>query len=172
MRLCKKCNVEKDISEFLKRIDRKNGYYDCNDCRRIKQRKLSQTYSEKIRCRRKRRIQLGLNPDFEGNYNHEKKISRCKLKNDYVCISKKGHPNCQQSNLYRIYEHVYFMSEYLQRPLMDHEIIHHKNGLKYDNRIENLELWSTSHPSGQRVDDKIQWCKDFLSEYGYKVTKD
>lgn len=38
-----------------------------------------------------------------------------------------------------------------------------------DNRIENLELWSTSHPAGQRVSDKIEWCIEFLTDYGYNI---
>ncbi len=39
------------------------------------------------------------------------------------------------------------------------------DGIRDDNRIENLELWSKAQPSGQRVEDKIKWCKEFLKEY-------
>lgn len=41
--------------------------------------------------------------------------------------------------------------------------------LRDDNRIENLELWSVSHPAGQRVEDKIMWAKEFLCSYNYEV---
>jgi hypothetical protein len=81
----------------------------------------------------------------------------------YTFITKMRHPNAQKNG--RIYEHTLVMSEFLGRPLMKGENVHHKNGIKDDNRIENLELWSTNQPAGQRVEDKIKWCKEFLEKY-------
>jgi len=89
-------------------------------------------------------------------------------KNGYFQITKLGHPNCT-SKTGRIAEHTYVMSEYMGRPLRKQESVHHKNGIRHDNRIENLELWHKGQPAGQRVKDKIEWAKAFLESYGYGV---
>jgi hypothetical protein len=66
----------------------------------------------------------------------------------------------------RILEHRFVMEQHLDRKLLPGENVHHLNGLRYDNRIENLELWSKNQPSGQRVRDKIAWAKEILETYG------
>lgn len=55
----------------------------------------------------------------------------------------------------RIAEHTYVMTQQLGRPLKKFESVHHINGVRNDNRIENLELWLAGIRYGQRAKDVI-----------------
>ena len=83
----------------------------------------------------------------------------------YVMLDRKNHPFVS-SKAGRIFEHRLIMSEKLGRTLLPSEQVHHKNGQRQDNRIENLERWSTNQPIGGRVADLVVWAKEILNLYG------
>lgn len=61
------------------------------------------------------------------------------------------------------------MKRLIGRYLVADETVHHLNGVKHDNRPENLELWVRPQPSGIRVSDAIEWAREIPRRYGGKA---
>lgn len=101
----------------------------------------------------------GCKNTWHPNYKHQEKSYDGK---GYVRVRAPEHPRAHQG---RVLEHTLKMERKLGRYLTNDEQVHHINGVKDDNRLSNLELWSTSQPAGQRVKDKIKWAKEILNKY-------
>lgn len=169
MKLCNKCKEFKSITHFyskgaqckqcladLQRVYRKAKASSCLDC------------GAKTNHRNSKRCRDCANFKQRGSGSNFYKTGKYINNYGYVQITGQyDHPNARKDGC--ISEHTLVMAQLLGRPLFETENVHHKNGIRDDNRPENLELWSTAQPAGQRVEDKIAWAIEFLERYGYNV---
>ena len=92
-------------------------------------------------------------------------VSTREHKSGYVRLYAPGHPKSNNAGQ-EILEHVYVMEQKLGRYLLPGENVHHVNGVRNDNRIENLELWIKPQPIGIRARDAVEWAKQIIELYG------
>ncbi|MFP5220514.1 MAG: HNH endonuclease [Actinomycetes bacterium] len=69
-------------------------------------------------------------------------------------------------------EHRVVMARLLGRPLERDEVVHHRDGDRLNNAPENLELWTTAQPKGQRVSDKVAFAVGILRRYAPEALRD
>jgi HNH endonuclease len=92
------------------------------------------------------------------------KGGRTRHKAGYVMVRAPDHPRAGRSPY--VFEHVLVAEQLLGRYLPPGESIHHRNGVRDDNRPENLELRTKPQPSGIWVSDAIAWARELLERYG------
>jgi hypothetical protein len=82
--------------------------------------------------------------------------------NGYARVRLPQHPNAGRDGY--VQEHRFVLAQVLGRPLHPFESPHHKNGIRSDNRPENLELWTKPQPAGQRPEDLAAWVVEFYPD--------
>jgi len=183
--VCKECGVEKE--KVVTNFSRNYHYYHSNDNYIRTCKDCLRKYDKKRREKKQKEAGLVCKECGESLYfsNKSKLCRSCsklgerhpsykggrRTSQGYVLVLHPDAPNRRNGKTNEVLEHRLVMEQHLGRKLKDKENVHHKNGIRDDNRIENLELWSTGQPIGCRVEDRIEWAKTFLTEYGYIVTK-
>ena len=84
-------------------------------------------------------------------------------KKGYLLRWAPGHPRAASGKY--VFEHILVMEELLGRYLLPDENVHHRNGIRDDNRPENLELWVRPQPAGIRLTDAVAWAHEILARY-------
>lgn len=105
--------------------------------------------------------------EHTGENNHNWKGGRRKHSSGYIEVLTPNHPFCMRGGY--IFEHRYVMEQHLGRYLTTDEVVHHKNGNKSDNRIENLELMTKSKHMQHHM--TIDMSDRICSECGSDTTK-
>jgi hypothetical protein len=94
-----------------------------------------------------------------GHLHHKWTGGRRVVRGGYIQMLVPNHPSLMGTKRKYVLEHRLVMEQELGRFLFSHEQVHHKNGIRDDNRPENLELWAHQQPSGQRVGEQhIKHC--------------
>ena len=174
---CRICGLNKMFSPYRYGRLSKNGY-TCPDCKkqRWKTVKCFQCGQEKTihSCEAEEHKLHFCNMDCQkiwrsqrllGKNNHKWKPEghTYNAPVGYRYIKCSNHPFSIRDGV--VLEHRYVMEQYLGRHLFPDETIHHKNGVKTDNRIENLELWSSAHHKGKKIIDVVPYCVEMLERY-------
>jgi hypothetical protein len=113
---------------------------------------------ESVQCVKCRSVAAESNGAWKGG--------QTKSKAGYRMVRAVGHPRATAKSSY-VFEHILVMEDALGRHLVPGETVHHRNGIKDDNRLENLELWIRPQPSGVRLEDAVEWARHIVRRYGH-----
>lgn len=157
------CSSECSYNGQRKDADERNKLV-CHHCGKTEIRSRTKTgnriYRDQKYCSRKCKVaaQMKRASDKFERGEYKKHIKR----HGYVYITV---PSLSRGTQRGVLEHRHVMSQHLGRNLLPDETVHHINGNRQDNRIENLELFSSRHGPGQRVIDKVDFAIEILRLY-------
>lgn len=101
----------------------------------------------------KQNIGKGISMDRNPNWNGGKRMA-----NGYIMVLNRTHPFCNNSGY--IYEHRLVMEKHLGRTLLPTEVVHHIDGNKTNNKIENLMLFNKNKDHARHHSKKlVEWNK-------------
>jgi hypothetical protein len=173
---CSACRAEKPVSEFNRNKKAKDGLNNqCGPCSRESRRK----YRQKLGpcsvpgCKNRAVGQLVDGRLCGTHYKWRQFGKDMSLPVRPMRAKGEGNINTRGYHMRMIngrnmLEHRRVMEQQLGRPLRPGENVHHKNGVRLDNRPENLELWLErgAQPKGARVTDLLAWAEEIVARYG------
>ena len=147
--VCKKCMSKRSVL-YQQKYSREGHYGQCTSCSKNLG-KPSNTSKLCKSCSVRQRF-----VSKYGNLSNNWKGGRRKNCQGYIIVLSRDHPNATRPH-YLMLEHRLVMEKALGRYLQPWENVHHKNGIRDDNKIENLELWLRPQISNIRVKDFIEF---------------
>ena len=96
-----------------------------------------------------------INTKYGGHIKHRKDGYTYVFCPDNANASKDGY----------VMEHILVMQEYIKRPLAEDEVVHHKNKIRNDNRIENLQLMTFKEHARMHMKERQALKKKGLMTY-------